>query len=453
MKTLISINCAGREKLPLLWQTLSSLLNIKLPADCMVRVNYNSSDVEGLDSPNEGQGWRTLQQLFKASGVGLQLSVLPHLSVAQMYREALLYAIEEGYDCILKLDDDCHVKDIDHALELSKNGSPYVSMNFWDIENVRGYDDWRPSVRVSELDQMVKTYGPRTVWCHRWLIDAHSDASYVFRKEDDVNASLFALRTDSVPHTLLEDLNSIGKGERGMDKVVGDAYRTLGRVHSLVSCAWHLGVYRPQLDGKYWTSYKEGYDIPQSSPILNQDNGRGTKLFVGKEVEHTPFYGQDTLFVQGLVDLKLVLTFIGTYRAQGLTIDNVYLGAGGLSQLDTSLIPQLLAIGVNVTVEAVVFPDEADRVLLSDRVALVIPITNEGRYQPNAIKAIIAWYQSDHSRRDKVRFKIDTDEPKVLIFSPHKADGLTTPGAYTSDKVIEFKSEADLIQGLMSWID
>ena len=47
-----------------------------------------------------------------------------------------------------------------------------------------------------------------------------------------------------------------------------------------------------------------------------------TKFFIGTEVEHTPAYGQKTLFVVGLQNLKEILA-----RALNNNCPHIYLGA------------------------------------------------------------------------------------------------------------------------------
>tara|TARA_B100001057_G_scaffold493264_1_gene587343 strand:- start:1522 stop:2034 length:513 start_codon:yes stop_codon:yes gene_type:complete len=57
--------------------------------------------------------------------------------------------------------------------------------------------------------------------------------------------------------------------------------------------------------------------------LKNRDgHDRDTKFFIGTEVEHTPAYGQRTLFVVGLQNLKEILA-----RALNNDCPHIYLGA------------------------------------------------------------------------------------------------------------------------------
>lgn len=57
--------------------------------------------------------------------------------------------------------------------------------------------------------------------------------------------------------------------------------------------------------------------------MKNRDgHDRDTKFFIGTEVEHTPAYGQKTLFVVGLQNLKEILA-----RALNNNCPHIYLGA------------------------------------------------------------------------------------------------------------------------------
>jgi hypothetical protein len=58
------------------------------------------------------------------------------------------------------------------------------------------------------------------------------------------------------------------------------------------------------------------------------DGSPSTSLFYGQEVEHTRFYGQRTLFVEGEVDLAWIdATLTQVSRTQGALVTHVYFGA------------------------------------------------------------------------------------------------------------------------------
>lgn len=63
---------------------------------------------------------------------------------------------------------------------------------------------------------------------------------------------------------------------------------------------------------------------------MNRDGHEAVNFFVGHEVEHTPAFGQRTLFVVGLqsqADINRQLTDLTTYADPGRNITHVYFGA------------------------------------------------------------------------------------------------------------------------------
>ena len=48
---------------------------------------------------------------------------------------------------------------------------------------------------------------------------------------------------------------------------------------------------------------------------MNREGHENIDLFIGQEVEHTPAYGQKTLFVAGLQDTNKILDILKNHRA------------------------------------------------------------------------------------------------------------------------------------------
>jgi hypothetical protein len=58
---------------------------------------------------------------------------------------------------------------------------------------------------------------------------------------------------------------------------------------------------------------------------MNREGHDNIDLFIGQEVEHTPAYGQKTLFVVGLQDVNKILEILTNHTSQHIT--HVYFGA------------------------------------------------------------------------------------------------------------------------------
>lgn len=267
MRTLIHIPVAGPEKLPLLWGALMTLLP-QLRPGCHVRVVFNYSHDASFAAINDNSAMATVQALASLYEVSVEFAYRPNLAVAAMYVESVEQAILRRFYWVFKMDDDCLMNNFTSFLyALADNQEQdYVTMNFWDVVNHRGYDDWRLSVELKDLPAMVDQYGERTVWCHRWL-DAQRAQYHKYSLDCAVNASLFAvnLRGQNVEATLAE-LRKFKVGQRGMDLCVSSNIGSR-RVHVFEPYAIHLGVFRPQLDGKYWTEYQSEKAVINQSEL------------------------------------------------------------------------------------------------------------------------------------------------------------------------------------------
>ena len=63
---------------------------------------------------------------------------------------------------------------------------------------------------------------------------------------------------------------------------------------------------------------------------MNREGHENTDLFIGQEVEHTPAYGQKTLFVVGLQETNKILEILKNYKSYldaDQHITHVYFGA------------------------------------------------------------------------------------------------------------------------------
>lgn len=281
MKFLIYTPCANASKLPLLAASLASMyqqllflseqhLYVRQPdVTVEVRVLYNSDDRAYLEV-NDGHGLDTFTELFATIGVAFSVKDSPGKAVASLYLEALRYASDKNFDYLLKVDDDCLlmslpkvIRVLSSRIDLGIRAFDYVSINFWDIVNNRGYPDWLSKAAYSEMPRMISEHGEKTLWCHRWV--AASDIAYhEYSPKAEVNASLFFVK----PNKLLADGNTISRlasilpGQRGLDKVIGESRLT--KAHYFNTYAIHLGVYRKQLDGSYWNSFIPNYSIDEA---------------------------------------------------------------------------------------------------------------------------------------------------------------------------------------------
>ena len=260
---LIHIPCACKERLPSLWATLASLAAADLPASVHIRVSYNRDD-DAFCEPNDGQGVETWASVFGND----RFSVVkcPGMSVAAMYVAAARFAYLEGFSFMLKVDDDCLFTGLrDYVNYVFRTRHAYTTFNFWDILNTRKYDDYRVSVPYTSAPAMVANYGERTLWCHRW-VGAPKDADHRYSSETKVNASMFAVSLGAFINNL-ELCAAMGRfrpGQRGMDLCMASGIGP-DRFHYFNTYATHLGVFRPQLDGKYWTEFvSKDAEIPQS---------------------------------------------------------------------------------------------------------------------------------------------------------------------------------------------
>ena len=67
-----------------------------------------------------------------------------------------------------------------------------------------------------------------------------------------------------------------------------------------------------------------------NSKMLNRDQYQGAKFFTGTEVEHTPAYNKQTLFVVGLQSVTEIqdwLDDLAGYEDQSRRIEHIYFGA------------------------------------------------------------------------------------------------------------------------------
>jgi hypothetical protein len=67
-----------------------------------------------------------------------------------------------------------------------------------------------------------------------------------------------------------------------------------------------------------------------NSKMLNRDQNQGVKFFTGTEVEHTPAYNKQTLFVVGLQSVTEIqdwLDDLAGYEDQSRRIEHIYFGA------------------------------------------------------------------------------------------------------------------------------
>ena len=251
---LIHFSCASKDRLPMLWSALSSIVSSgKDFSNVVVRVCYNSDDGE-IYRTNDATGLHCFERHFH-SVIVVQC---PDLAVPTMFCSSVEYAVQNSINMIAKLDDDCFYFNLHAFLHNSVEG--YNCMCFWDQSNAREYPDWFEAKTLSWQDKswLTSKYGEASLWAQRWNI---LDGTYpTLKLLCPVNASIFCVRAlDLYSSSAYQTLLSIPPKTRGMDSIVPLAFTT--RTLHPYAYGEHYGIWRPQLDKTYWTGYIDNYSV------------------------------------------------------------------------------------------------------------------------------------------------------------------------------------------------
>ena len=166
--------------------------------------------------------------------------------------------------------------------------------------------------------------------------------------------------------------------------------------------------------------------------ILNPLCVKPPRLFVGREVEHTCYFGRPTLFVVDDVSLADIEAAASTHG-----VSHVYFGAGGLSRVNLTTVDDIaFHTELVFTIEAVCGPADIGPQRIRDyRLmggAFLIPISNTGVYYPESAKHIADWLLTESLTQTYVKF--DSAHPHVFVVALSTLDGkYTRPEDYSGD--------------------